>query len=48
MSHEGLAEAFRAYADPTALADLRAELDPDAVPTWRDFAHGVAEAVASA
>ena len=28
--------------------DLRGELDPDAVPTWRDFAAGVAEAVASA
>lgn len=48
MSHEGLAEAFRDYAEPTALAGLRAELAPDAVPTWRDFAHGVADAVASA
>ena len=48
MSHDDLAEAFRAYADPAALAGLRGELDPDAVPTWRDFAAGVAEAVASA
>ena len=48
MSHEGLAEAFRAYADPTALAGLRDELAPDAVPTWLDFARGVADAVTQA
>lgn len=48
MSHDGLVETFRAYTQPTALADLRGELDPEAVPTWRAFARDVAEAVASA
>jgi glycosyltransferase involved in cell wall biosynthesis len=48
MSHEGLVEAFRTYADPVALSGLRGELQPEAVPTWRDFARDVAEAVMSA
>lgn len=45
MTHEDLVTLFRSYADPAALGGLEAELDPAAVPTWRDFAAGVAEAV---
>ena len=45
MTHADLVALFRAYADPAALATLVVELDPAAVPTWRDFAAGVVEAV---
>jgi glycosyltransferase involved in cell wall biosynthesis len=45
MGHEDLVALFRHFADPEALAGLRAELEPERVPTWRDFATGVAEAV---
>jgi glycosyltransferase involved in cell wall biosynthesis len=47
MSVDGLAAAFREYASREAMGDLRAELDPTAVPTWRNFAEDVARAVAA-
>ena len=47
MSQEGLVEAFRSWSSPGSLADLRAQLDPQAVPTWRDFAAGVEAAITS-
>lgn len=47
MSQEGLVEAFRSWSSPGSVADLRAQLDPQAVPTWRDFAAGVASAITS-
>jgi alpha-1,2-rhamnosyltransferase len=47
ISADGLGAAFRKYASPDALGSLRAELDPAAVPAWRDFAQGVAWAVAA-
>lgn len=45
MTHEGLVEEFRAWAAPSRQAELAAEVDPAAVPTWRAFAAGVADAV---
>jgi glycosyltransferase involved in cell wall biosynthesis len=45
MSHEGLVESFRSWSSPGSLADLRAQLDPQTVPTWRDFAAGVEAAI---
>lgn len=46
--HKALVEAFRVWSDQQTLAGLAAELDPTVVPTWRDFASGVANAVAEA
>ncbi len=48
MTHDELVAEFGAWSQPDLLATLREELDPAAVPTWADFAAGVAEAVASA
>ena len=48
MSQDDLVALFRAYGDPAALSGLQAELEPAAVPTWRDFAAGVVEAVQQA
>jgi glycosyltransferase involved in cell wall biosynthesis len=48
MSHEALVDEFRGWADPQKLAALTSELDPTAVPTWRDFAAGVADAISDA
>lgn len=45
LTHEDLAAAFVHYGDPSALAGVRDDLAPEAVPTWADFARGVAEAV---
>ncbi len=44
MSHDALVATFTRYSAPGALADLAAELDPHAVPTWADFARAVATA----
>ncbi|MCF8526194.1 MAG: glycosyltransferase [Candidatus Nanopelagicales bacterium] len=46
MSHEGMAQAFQRWSAPEALSQLRAELDPESVPTWSAFAKGVVEAFA--
>ena len=43
MSHAELVAAFVGYADETALTGLRAELDPESVPTWAGFAAAVAQ-----
>ena len=48
MSHEGLAEAFRAWSAPGALDSLGRQMDAEAVPVWRDFAQSVATALADA
>ena len=45
LSRDGLARAFLTYSQPDALSDLRTELDPSAVPTWRAFAEGVAGSI---
>ena len=42
LDEAGLVEAFTTYSQPTALAELRGELQPAHVPTWRDFAVSVA------
>ena len=39
-----LAQMFIDYSAPGALASLRAELAPAAVPTWAEFARGVVAA----
>jgi hypothetical protein len=39
-----LAQMFTHYSEPGALAGLRAELAPGAVPTWGSFARGVVAA----
>ncbi|MFY9232340.1 MAG: hypothetical protein WAO50_10580, partial [Candidatus Nanopelagicales bacterium] len=44
MSHEGMAQAFQQWSAPEVLSQQRAELDPEAVPTWSAFAKGVVEA----
>jgi glycosyltransferase involved in cell wall biosynthesis len=41
---EALTALFRDYSSAAQLADLAAEVDPDAVPTWRAFAAQVAAA----
>jgi glycosyltransferase involved in cell wall biosynthesis len=48
MSSTGLADAFRVWAAPEAIDDLRGEIEPTTVPTWAEFARHVAEAVRSA
>ncbi len=45
MSAEGLSDAFRDWSSPESLATMRQQLDPTAVPTWREFAAGVAQAI---
>jgi glycosyltransferase involved in cell wall biosynthesis len=44
MEHADLVRLFTTYAEPGAARSLAAEVDPSAVPTWADFARGVAEA----
>ena len=39
-----LAQMFTHYSEPGALAGLRADLAPGAVPTWAEFARGVVAA----
>ena len=39
-----LAQMFTHYSEPGALAGLRADLTPGAVPTWAEFARGVVAA----
>ncbi|MBU6151976.1 MAG: glycosyltransferase, partial [Chloroflexi bacterium] len=43
-----IAAMFQDFASPGALADLRAEVDPHAVPTWRQFSHDIASAMLQA
>ena len=43
MSHEGMVQAFQRWSALDALSQLRAELVPEAVPTWSAFAKGVVE-----
>ncbi len=45
MDHDDLVATLLEYADPDRLAGLRQQLDPAAVPTWADFARGVAQSV---
>ena len=45
---KGLPGAFRHWSDPEALTQLSLERDPQAVPTWRGFAHEVVMAVRDA
>lgn len=45
MSEAGLTDAFRTWSSPESLAILRQQLDSSAVPTWREFASGVAQAI---
>ncbi|MFM7145058.1 MAG: glycosyltransferase, partial [Actinomycetales bacterium] len=44
-SVDEIAQMFQDYASATALADLRAEVDPHAVPTWRQFSQDIATAM---
>lgn len=44
-AHEAMVTLFAEYSDPAVTAVLRGELEPHAVPTWRDFASDVALAV---
>jgi len=48
MDHADLAAEFEAWSQPGLLETLREVLDPAAVPTWDDFAAGVAAAVTTA
>ena len=45
MTTAGLVDAFCTWAADGAVSDLCGELAPDAVPTWAEFARGVAQAV---
>lgn len=45
MAPDELVRLFDEYSGPDALGGLRAELAPEAVPTWAGFAAGVAAAV---
>lgn len=42
LAHDDLVRLFSDYAQPGAIADLIGELEPAAVPTWAEFARGVA------
>jgi len=44
LAHDDLVRLFVDYSVPDRLAELAAEVDPEAVPTWADFARGVAGA----
>jgi glycosyltransferase involved in cell wall biosynthesis len=48
MNDADLVTMFTEYGREGALTELRSEVDPDAVPTWADFATGVAQAVRTA
>jgi glycosyltransferase involved in cell wall biosynthesis len=45
---DDLVRLFADYSDPALLSGLRAEVDPLTVPTWQEFASGVAGAVIEA
>ena len=45
MEHDALVSTLMEYAEPEGLAGIRAGLDPEAVPTWADFARSVARSV---
>lgn len=40
-----IAQMFQDFADPQVLAELRSEVDPQAVPTWQQFSHDIATAM---
>ena len=42
MTHAGMVAMFIDFSTPSALASLRAEIAPESVPTWTDFARAVA------
>ena len=44
MTQDELVRMFVEYSAPGTVAGLTAEIDPDAVPTWADFARDVARA----
>lgn len=44
-SQEALVDEFRTWADRPTVVELTSELEPTAVPTWRAFAAGVANAI---
>ncbi len=45
LTHADLVETFLSYAQPEALAGLRDEVDPEAVPTWKGFVEAVAHSI---
>lgn len=45
LAHDDLVATFARYSTVTSLAELRAGLSPDTVPTWAAFAQAVADAV---
>ena len=47
MTDLGLMRAFREWSVPGALGEIQTQLDSNEVPTWHDFAAGVAEAIAN-
>jgi glycosyltransferase involved in cell wall biosynthesis len=47
MEHDALVREFISWSETTLLAQLRQAVNPGAVPTWADFAAGVADGVPS-
>ena len=45
MAHDDLVQAFVEHAQRGAMAMLESELQPEAVPTWADFASAVAHSL---
>ena len=45
MTTAGLVDAFCTWSGPDTVSGLCGELAADAVPTWSEFARGVAQAV---
>lgn len=43
-SIDDLVQAFTTYSDASEASALRSEVEPEAVPRWRDFTHAVARA----
>ena len=45
---ENIRAAFEKYADQSAIKEVRQMVEPDAVPTWADFARGVVQPIVRA
>jgi len=48
MSHDSLVATCKEFSDVDRRESLGASVDPDSVPTWREFARGVVEGVLEA
>ena len=45
LSIDGLTRMFVEFSEPARLTELRKGLDPEAVPCWSQFTHGVVKTI---